>query len=319
MSQPLLGYFFSPSGLNNQKLALLGLVLTAWHTGPRRIALPALCNYDLHDDSRTPMPFGHSYDAQPFGAFAARHGIDIAWADAVDGLGNDYFAAVPALIGADVTEGRFGPAHMVCDFYRGLVPHLRHSALLRRLAETVFRARGIRIVAQLRIEQDWVVYAADTLQNLIGPSEDHAPGFQQIIAKIRNTLPDWEAGIYVVCDEAALPLPKEEIRAVVRAEQGVDLVWKSDFLPPDDWREMLAIHRSILDFEMASLAPTFVGLTRSTFSNLVTLELFARTRRQVTNHYIYNLPGPKLARRLDNGTHATAALATSACVFADLE
>jgi len=319
VSAPILGYFFMPSGINNQKLALLGLALEALMSGPRRISVPALCNYDLRDDSRQPTPFGHAFDAQQLGAFAARHGIDIDWSAAVPGLGDPFFVAASRIVGADVAAGRFGPDHAACDFLRSLVPHARGAWTLRSLSRDVFQKRGIRIVAQLRIETDWITYSSNDLTPSIGTSEDYAPGFRQIIDKIRNSLPDWEAGIYVVCDEGALPQPKEKIRAAARSELGVELCWKSDFLPPDQWAEMLAIDASLLDFEMASQAPSFVGLTRSTFSNLVTLERFARTRAHVTSHYIYNLPGPTLARRRDNGTHAVADAAINPVAFAGLE
>lgn len=308
-----LGYFFSPSGLNNQKLALLGLVLRAITEGPRRMTLPALCNYDLRNGGRVPVPLGQVFNVQPLAAFLARRGVEILWNDAVPGTGEEFFADAPRFVQPDFLAGNYGPDHPGAEFHRCLVPHLRHSRELRRLSRAVFQERGIRIVAQLRIERDWTTYAETHLNKAVGPAEDNTPGFQLILEKIRASLPGWEAGVYAVCDEGALPLPKEEIREIALRDHGVRLHWKSDFLP--EFADMLAIEASILDFEMAGQAPSFVGLSRSTFSNLAAQDLFARTRRHVRNHYLYNIPGPALVPRLDNGMRVVAVHAAQPATF----
>ena len=61
------------------------------------------------------------------------------------------------------------------------------------------------------------------------------------------------------------------------------------------------LETSILDFEVALQAPIFVGLSRSTFSNMVSFEALCRTRKPAPHHYIYNFPGDQLGRRCDNG------------------
>jgi hypothetical protein len=239
--------------------------------------------------------------------------VEILWNDAVPGMGEDYFAAAPRFVQPDFLAGRYGPDHPGAEFHRCLVPHLRHSRELRRLSRAVFQERGIRIAAQLRIERDWETYAETHLNKAVGGMEDNTPGFRLILEKIRASLPGWEAGVYAICDEAALPLPKEEIREIALREHGVRLHWKSDFLP--ECAEMLAIEACILDFEMAGQAPLFVGLSRSTFSNLVAQDLFARTRRHVRHHYLYNLPGPALVQRLDNGMRVVAGHAAQPAEF----
>lgn len=65
---------------------------------------------------------------------------------------------------------------------------------------------------------------------------------------------------------------------------------------------MTILDLSLLDFEMAVRAPYFVGLSRSTFSDLAGFERVCRTRRNLENHYIYNVPGDGLGRRMDNGS-----------------
>lgn len=319
MTSSVLGYDFFSAGLNNQKLALYGLVLSALIKGPKCITLPRICNYDLRLEDGGTLTFGQVFDAQPFAAFAERHGITIRWDETGFGSGGHFFLAAPELGGSDFPEGRIGPNHLLCDFYRALVPHSRRSPILTLLARRVFQQLKIKIVAQFRLEADWVGYCNTALRDSVGEQEDNCPSFHQIVDKIKRTLPGWEHGIFVVCDEAMMPVPKDEIRAQVLAQQGVKLYWKSDIVPAKTRAELKTVEASILDFEMATLAPMFVGLSRSSFSNLVTLDVFSRTRQHVRSHYIYNVRGPELGRRLDNGLHVVADLAVLECSFAGLD
>ncbi len=137
------------------------------------------------------------------------------------------------------------------------------------------------------------------------------PSFTDIIRKICDT-PSLDASlIYVVCDEAALPVNKSEIRDTARSEFGAELYWKSDFLPSDELDQLSLLSLSCLDFEMAVGAESFVGLSRSTFSNMVSLEKYARTGAPAEHQYIYNLAGPGVALRTDNGAFSVPKLAVA--------
>jgi hypothetical protein len=186
------------------------------------------------------------------------------------------------------------------DFLCSLVPLARDSYLLAKLAGDVFGHFGIATVAQFRIEADWRHYAEKELRPHCEGLEDYLPPFERIVKKIVNTLPD-ATRIYVACDEAALPVPTTVMREACRSRFGVELVWKSDLLTPFEKALPTPLELSLLDFEMALRAPRFVGITRSSFSNMVTFEKYSLTGRPVEEHYIYNTDSDRLALRVDNG------------------
>lgn len=307
-----LGYSYNMGGLNNQKLALFGLFLKAHREGPRQIVLPDFLVYDMVSYNHIPVPLDQALRLDPLRDFAARHGIEILdISPRGDKGGGVYFHYGNNYIPHAALLNELAPDSFTCDFFRSLVPAIQGSDLLHRVADATFGQRGIRLVAQLRIERDWIHHTAYRLKPTVGDTEHNLPSFMDIITKISNTLPDDAADIYVVCDEAALPVAKDEIRTVVKQEFNINLFWKSDFLAEDEFNGLSPMDLSILDFEMALAAEGFVGLTRSTFSNMVTLERYARTRAPVERHYVYNMHGPYLALRTDNGAFSVPELAAA--------
>jgi hypothetical protein len=307
-----LGYAYNGGGLNNQKLALLGLCLKAWRDGPRRLILPDLLQFDIVTFKHRPVPMAGALEVEALREFLAQEGIEVL-AEPPRGdqgawwyfhHGNNHLAA--AMLAGELDADSFP-----CRFFRALKSVIGASDLFRRLADAVFGARGIGLVAQLRIEEDWGRHSRHFLSGVLGDAEDYAPSFRDIMAKLVRTLPETRA-IYVVSDEAALPVPKDEIRAAVRDDFGIELCWKSDILPAEALGALSLLELSMLDFEMALAAQSFVGMSRSTFSNMAAFERFARTRAPVRDHYIYNLPGPALARRHDNGAFSAPEMAAAA-------
>jgi hypothetical protein len=307
-----LGYSYNRGGLNNQKLALFGLFLKAFREGPRRLILPSFLVFDIASYNHVPVPFDQALQPGPLSDFAARHGIEVLdISPRGDQGGWDYFHSGNNYIPLAALLNELTPDSFICDFFRSLVPTVQGSDLVHRLADAAFAQRGIHLVAQLRIETDWSYHTSHRLR-FVGDTEDNAPSFKDIIKKICNTLPDKPSGIYVVCDETALPVPKDEIYQTIKQDFGIDLFWKSDFLAKTELSELSQLTLSMLDFQMAVAADSFIGLTRSTFSNMVTFEKYARIRRNVDDHYIYNALGPRLAIRRDNGAFSTPALAVVA-------
>ncbi len=98
-----------------------------------------------------------------------------------------------------------------------------------------------------------------------------------------------------------MPATKQEIRTFSRDRFGIDLLWKSDFLTAEQLGRLNPLDLSLMDFEIAKRCRRFVGLTQSTFSNVLCLEKFAKTGRRVSGQYIYNYPGDKVIERQDNG------------------
>ena len=183
-------------------------------------------------------------------------------------------------------------------------PRIGQSDLTKRLRETVFNERGVQVVLQLRVELDWVRYASATLMPSHSAIEESELSFATIIRKTREGLPACQAGIFIACDEAYLPFGRTFIRDVIKDDLGIDLVFKSELLTSDERRGLSRLDMSLLDFEMAVAAPFYVGQSRSTFSNLVGLERYARSGSPVSSHFIYNIKGHGIGQRTDNGAYA---------------
>jgi hypothetical protein len=296
-----MGYKRFEVGLNNQKIALFGMVLAARETR-RPVVLPDLCNFNPSSGAHAGVPFDQVYPVEGLYRFARAFGIEIrasppietvpAWDCFVKGSTRIAIEGARALAAVDDVAGHF---------FRNLRPHLASGMAFNKLRAAVFRLAAIRVVVQLRVEKDWNRYATGTLATMLPETEDYNPSFLEIIGKVRTELGPECDTVFIVCDEADLPTSKAAIRDAVMARYGVRLVWKSDVLATEELDTLSTLERSILDFELSIQAPVFVGLSRSTFSNMVSFESLCRHRVQPTRHYIYNVPGEHLGRRRDNG------------------
>ena len=300
-----LHYGHNPGGLNNQKLALLGLFLTARQTGLHKIVLPDFYSQDPNRDTGRIVPFDAVFDAARLRDFAARHAIEIVPAGPVQDPGGwAYFQHATKYLGHNTAARNLAPDDFCCDFLRAMEPRIGQSDLTKRLRETVFNERGVQVVLQLRVELDWVRYASATLMPSHSAIEESELSFVTIIRKTREGLPACQAGIFITCDEAYLPFGRTFIRDVIKDDLGIDLVFKSELLTSDERRGLSRLDMSLLDFEMAVAAPFYVGQSRSTFSNLVGLERYARSGSPVSSHFIYNIKGHGIGQRTDNGAYA---------------
>jgi len=297
-----LDYGHNRGGLNNQKFALLGMFLMARRHGPRRIVLPDFYAADSNRAIGRTVAFDSVFDAARVRDFAARHDIEILPDAPADSEGGwEYMSIASTYVSHNMAVRNLGPDDFLCDLLRALQPRIVDSGLARRLADAIFGQRGIQVVLQLRVELDWVRYVSQALMPSSSALEECELSFASIIRKTRNGLGASEAGILVTCDEAYLPYGKSVIRDVIKQDLGIDLVFKSDLLTADERRSLTRLDLSLLDFELAVAAPFYVGQSRSTFSNFVGMERYARSRTPVTNHYIYNIRGAGLGRRTDNG------------------
>ena len=91
----------------------------------------------------------------------------------------------------------------------------------------------------------------------------------------------------------------QEIKATIKNDFDIELFWKSDFLSEQETRQLSLLDLSLFDFEMAITARMFVGTTRSTFSNMVALEKYARTGVSVDTTISTNIrrPGTRASPR----------------------
>ena len=102
----------------------------------------------------------------------------------------------------------------------------------------------------------------------------------------------------MTADEPSMPATKEDIRGFALDRFRLKLVWKSDLINASSFNPL---DLSIIDFEIARASPRFVGLSFSTFANLLCLEKFTDQQTPVTGHFIYNHPGDIVIERRDNG------------------
>ncbi|MHB1305303.1 MAG: O-fucosyltransferase family protein [Acidiphilium sp.] len=115
----------------------------------------------------------------------------------------------------------------------------------------------------------------------------------------------------MMSNEKLLPVSKEEIKITVKKLFGYNIYWKPDLMSPLDMANLTDIELAILDFELTISAPTFIGTSYSTFSNLCAFEKYSRTRVNTENHFLYNTLDDHVVARRDNGAFSDAELATA--------
>jgi hypothetical protein len=307
-----IGYPYNDGGLNNQKLALLGLFKAAYDGGCA-VVLPRFSIFDQVNMSRQLVPLDSVFDIAGLRSFADARGIPIRDAEpASNGLnGWDYlWKGLRCVAGHVNDQARDAPDRFAPDFVRGLVPLARQSFTVRKMIDEVFDRLGVTLVAQFRVEADWKRHTEKILRRFHQAPEEYSAPFERIVEKILHTLPETRR-IYVTCDEAALPMSTAAMRDACKSKFGVGLLWKSDVLTRFELASLTPLQLSLIDFEMALHAPRFVGNSRSTFSNMAAFEKFCLTGRGVDEHYLYNTDTDRLALRTDNGTREDPGRAAS--------
>lgn len=309
-----LSYLYNSGGLNNQKLALLGLFLSAREYN-KPLVLPNMFVLDHVSKLPREVAFSSAYSLHDMQIFAERHDIEILDRAPEGEIGGwDYFRAGLSFIYDQTRERKMDQSNISCDFFRHLTPNIRYSMLFNKVHNSIFNDLAVDVVAQLRIEKDWSDYAP-VLQKLVGEKGDYNPSFMDIMGKIKKTLPGSQ-NIFAVCDEAALPVPKNIIRDQVKNSYRINLFWKSDFMSAGQLSKLTSLDSSIFDFQIALSARIFIGTSLSTFSNLVAFETYSRGMRFNYRHYLYNGLGDGLRLRADNGAFSDVDDAVDLrCVF----
>ncbi len=297
-------FLYNHGGLNNQKMAIAGLLLSSVEHCSR-VNLPYIYLKDQRTDEEYLARFEDVFDLDTMHTFGERNGIDIhAECPSGDRGGWDHFAR----FGQALYEGPDrNTVRTALDAMISLKPRINNHPTFRQLKQFVFASLGIQTTIQLRIEHDWKAHA-ENLRSVMGDSEDYAIGFVEILSKVKRSLPDLKLA-YVTSDENSMPNSRDEIRAFSRSQFGIDLLWKTDLLSQSHYEVLNPLDLSLVDYEIARYCRQFVGLTNSTFSNMLCLEKFAATGKDVTGHFIYNALGDGLVERRDNGFTAAAHLA----------
>ncbi len=297
----VLGYNYNDGGLNNQKLALFGLFLTGLKT-KKPIVLPNMNIKNISANTNTPIPLNDVFEISYIIEFAKKHNIVLVDIDQntlkVGGL--DYFHTGMEQYTHVALSPNNPLLEFTLEFFSRLRPILRTSYLMKKLKEDIFGKHKVAISAQFRIEPDWELHSAGFLRATVNGPEDYLISCDRIAEKIAKTL-STRREILVLCDEAAISIPKSDIRSSCRSKTGVKLIWKSDFLTQFELNKLNPLELSLIDFELALNSRHFVGLSRSTFSNMCTFEKFISTGKSDRTDYIYNKVGPQLSLRTDNG------------------
>jgi hypothetical protein len=295
-SPGVLGYLYNHGGLNNQKMALVGLILSGIKTG-QAINLPYIYNRDQRTDEEYVTRIEEIFEIEPILDFAGRNGL-VVLTDQPSGErgGWEYFSKFPELL---LKVPDLGSLETILDAAASLRPRIVSSSDFIRVEDFVRRSLAIDTVVQLRIEADWREHSANVLERFVG-SESFYFDFLRIMSKVGKSFPELRR-VYVTADEKSMPAPKHEIRTACMNQLGIDLLWKSDLLPAAVVEDLTPLDLSLIDYEIARRCPRFVGTTRSTFANMLGVEMFAATRKAVRGHYIYDGPGDVLIERRDNG------------------
>lgn len=316
-----LGYEYNDGGINNQKLALLGLFLAASKQDAplgRRVYLPKIYNKHHDDALSTREAFAEIFWFDMFKAFADRWDIELVEEpptfsdDRMERNGWHYFGQGAGHLGHLAAHDREAiSTDLAADFFRSLVPKVTSSQEFQSICGDIFYRNRIDAVVQLRIEQDWLHYSRYHLSVVVGNDEDYCLTAPEIIKKVVDTLPEIGKTFYVSCDERYVPQPKSEIKEAVLARTGAEIVFKTDVISAEAFDRMRQVDASLVDFEIGKIANVFVGLSRSTFANMVCFERYACLYRASQNDYIYNKTGALLGRRTDLGTQPDPQAATA--------
>ena len=292
-------------------MAFVGLMLEAFET-KRPVVLPRIRVMDQLARIHRPLDFGAVFEQAPMLDFCARNGIAVVARDPRElPQGYDpFFWKTYHVLQRMPTDPGSPQSLYVEDLVRALRPRVRATFLLRSLRRMLAELDRDCVVAQVRIEHDWKKHCEENLGRTAPPDEENYLPFEAIVGKIAATLGDVRT-VFVLCDETAMPLTKDDMRALAANRHNVECVFKSDYISDFERELMTELHLSLLDFELATYAERFVGLSRSTFSCLATLEKYCRDGRRVRDHYLYNMHGPRLRERTDNGFYWDARQATA--------
>ncbi|MCB8877057.1 O-fucosyltransferase family protein [Acidisoma silvae] len=305
--QQALNYNAFDVGLNNQKMALLGLFHKAKELGAG-VILPDLSIFNPASGIHGQTSLDSVFPVEPLYRFARAYRIPILDDRQIETISAfECFTRGGSLVGAAGAKGMVALDEFSGHFFSGLQPRLAEAPVLQYLKHEVFRKRQVKVVVQLRIEKDWTAHFERAQQSNHDFGEDNTLNFNEIFSKITKSMPDLGGVLYVVCDETNLPVSKDEIREAVLQRHGISILWKSDVLTTSDINALSLLEQSVIDFEMALEAPCFIGMSRSTFSNMAGLEKFYRRRSALQHHFIYNLRGEQLGRRYDNGSYIVPA------------
>jgi hypothetical protein len=298
------------AGLTNQKLALVGLALEGIRQS-RPIILPLLTDFYAGRPEHPFVSLASVFDEERFKERAEAVGLHIV-SDALEAEplnGWDCFRSTTHKFARLRRSNELHPQAVPCALLEALSPSRRVADVASGAALSL-QSRGVKVICQLRIENDWQAYAKKTLLERVGNTEDCPLTATEILQKLKNSIDIGHTPVYITCNEDDLSIKKSKIASEVQDKLGYSLLWKKDILEGSDISEWSYLEKAALDFEIAINGPYFVGTTRSTFFNIAALTCFCLGKPEDTRFLAYNVRGSDVIERTDQGAFAGAAEAT---------
>lgn len=286
------------AGANNQKLAIAGLFCAAYEAS-RPVRIPRLIDFSPEIEGIHPLKISDVFLEKKITSLLEKFNVQIH-DSCEDGAlaGVDFFKT-----GAGILRGYgFSRRIPVDDLFPSMMRSFELTDELNKNKNKIINAlreRDVTVSLQLRIENDWKDYSNKTLKER-HPTEDFSLSFIEILKKYNNTQYfSGKKNIFACCDERNLPVKIADIKDFSSRALGLNLFFKSDFIPLDEI-STTRIGLSLVDFEVCLSMDSYVGLTRSTFSNVLCFTSKI-TGKEGMHHYIYNSTGQMLRERFDAG------------------
>ncbi|WP_027488256.1 O-fucosyltransferase family protein [Allorhizobium undicola] len=282
-------------GLNNQKMSILGLIVEA-KKYDGIVNIPDI----IHDWTPTVEGRGTNFikTNEVYAMDELEEIIQITNEIAGTILSfSDCFASGSKKI---KEEGGLPPEELMCNETARILSALKPVANIqceinRLVGEMPKGTAGV----QLRVERDWKNHLNSRRSRGIklDSGRELILNPRRIFEKIRNNDKDGEiTTLFLCCDEDDLMHKKSEISDMA-GKFGLSVIFKSEistaFL---DSR----LKRSLVDFGICLKLDTYIGLSLSTFSNLLCLTKSFEIKGK-PNHFIYDAPGDVTVARNDFG------------------
>ncbi|MCB1639066.1 MAG: hypothetical protein KDI15_09485, partial [Thiothrix sp.] len=164
------------------------------------------------------------------------------------------------------------------------------------------------LALQLRIELDWQQHIERKIKKGWG-SEWHYHTFDEIFEKIKNhQFLKNKSRIFACCDISGLDIDIRDLRGFSRAKYGFDLVIRDK--DSGFYFKESSIKNAAFDFMLCLSFDAYVGLSRSTFSNLLCVTKSILSEKSF-DHYVYDSGRSFVERRIDAGLEADPEKSTS--------
>lgn len=294
------------SGLNNQKLSLLGYYLTALKNEVSALPLEEIYDF-IPGLKNIKIRFNKVFNEADFIEVIEKYGLN---SQARTHLIQNHDPIKMFRVGASALSHINSLSERERKFIHNFLNALTPCPGLFQTINDINDQVSGALVLQLRIENNWIRYMKS--KNLM-PCEMVPLDPNKIFKKISESdLLRGKDQIYACCDEDDLPLPHENIKKIAR-NYGLNIFFKRDLLESKIVLPKSRILLSMIDFTIAMKATHYVGLTRSTFSNVLA---FTRNYGQDSkaNHLIYNKIGFGCHLRTDDGISIDPATACKSSV-----